>query len=94
MKNESSQVADIGSQQAFPVHDVHSEWSVHKQKYDNVVTTVSGGLTKRELLAAMMAQAILTGAVTRACPANEWLDQTMAVKCADALLAALRESQS
>lgn len=48
-----------------------------------------GGITKRELFAAMMAQAILTGAVTRGCPSNEWIDQSMAVKCADALLTAL-----
>jgi hypothetical protein len=50
------------------------------------------GLTKRELFAAMMAQAILTGAVTRGCPAHEWTDQSMAMKCADALLAALKET--
>lgn len=47
---------------------------------------VHGGLTKRELFAAMAMQAILTGAVTRGCPSNEWVDQDMAVKCADALL--------
>lgn len=45
------------------------------------------GLTKRELFAAMAMQAILTGAVTKGCPAHEWLlDMGMAVKSADALL--------
>lgn len=44
------------------------------------------GLTKRELFAAMAMQAILTGAVGRGCPSNEWTDQGMAVRCADALL--------
>lgn len=44
------------------------------------------GLTKRELFAFGAMQAILTGAVTRGCPAHEWIDQHMAVKCADALL--------
>ena len=51
------------------------------------------GISKRELFAAMMAQAILTGAVTRGCPSNEWIDQSMAVKCADTLLTALRVSE-
>lgn len=44
------------------------------------------GLSKREYFAAMAMQAILTGAVTRGCPSNEWIDQSMAVRCADALL--------
>jgi hypothetical protein len=46
-------------------------------------------LTKREQFAAMAMQAILTGAVTRACPSNEWLEMDTAVRCADALLTAL-----
>jgi hypothetical protein len=47
---------------------------------------ISKGLTKRELFAAMAMQAILTGAVTRGCPSNEWVEQEIAARCADALL--------
>lgn len=46
----------------------------------------SYGLTKREAFAMAAMQAILTGAVTRGCPSHEWIDQDMAVRCADALL--------
>lgn len=51
-----------------------------------------GGITKRELFAAMAMQAILTGAVTRACPSNEWFEMDTAVRCADSLLTALKET--
>lgn len=47
------------------------------------------GLTIREYYAGLAMQAILTGAVTRGCPATEWCDQDMSVKVADALIAEL-----
>jgi hypothetical protein len=53
--------------------------------------TIQLGLTKREHFAALAMHAILTGAVTRGCPANEWQDQRMALKCADALIKALTD---
>lgn len=53
--------------------------------------TIQCGLTKREYFAALAMHAILTGAVTRGCPANEWADQSMALKCADALIEALTD---
>jgi hypothetical protein len=61
-------------------------------RFAQAVTTHAAS-SERRVFAAMMAQAILTGAVTRGCPSNEWIDQSMAVKCADALLTALKEVQ-
>ncbi len=53
----------------------------------------AGGMTKREYYAGLAMQAIVTGAVTRACPSHEWADVQIAVKIADALLAALEKKK-
>jgi hypothetical protein len=55
--------------------------------------TVQLGLTKREYFAALAMHAILTGAVTRGCPAHEWTGQSMALKCADALIDVLTDEK-
>jgi hypothetical protein len=68
---------------AFPVLDL--------QQTPN--GTYQLGLTKREYFAALAMHAILTGAVTRGCPAHEWADQSMALKCADALIDALTDEE-
>jgi hypothetical protein len=77
-----------GSESVFPL----PARTISRGNFAHIATDPTDGLTKRELLAAMAMQAILTGAVTRGCPAHEWTDQSMAVKCADALLAALDQS--
>jgi len=81
---------------AFPYHDVHSVWDMHKQQYTRVETTVIGGLTKRELFAAMAMQGLLAGNPPRP-PGNEEsataLITNASVRVADALLAALKEVQ-
>lgn len=66
----------LGLESAFPMLDHNGNNLVMREQ----------GLSKRELLAAMAMQAILTGAVTRGCPSHEWIDQGMAVRCADTLL--------
>lgn len=76
---------------AYPVvHDVEVG------EVSGRVRTVSrdaAGLTIRELAAIAAMQAILTGAVTRGCSSNEWTDQEMSVKVADALIAELSKEK-
>lgn len=61
---------------------------------DTPNNTIQCGLTIREHFAAMAMQAILTGAVTRGCPAHEWTDQEMSVRVADSLLAELAKERT
>ena len=81
MTNQSN---DLGSQSAFPVSDTHTDYDMNREPY--IRTDISGGLTKRELFAAMAMQGMLARDSHSDLGCAE-----RALAYADALLAALKD---